>query len=236
MSIRKNTRLIFDRDFYILQGIFSTDKYKRVEAQVKKQLVDLGLPIPKTGFTVAKEYMEWYEKVKNKGLNPKDFLKEIASKFGIDIENTALELGLRRKFFFNSAETQTKPLIRLKEDNDGLWLKIAPWTKKEDLINFWEKEIKPLQKNLRGYRGKEKPWENFDKDFKVYMLFLRVKQDLQKGIKKHPAIKSNSPYTNIAYYPEFDAIKKIYHDNNLEDELRSIVSRCRKVFGNLQLL
>lgn len=235
--MRKNInspRLIYDNDYYTLLGIFQTSKYELAENSVRKKLSNLGLSIPKDGFPSAKEYNVWLKKAEGMGVDYKYFLREMASAFNLDIEDSIYRISLWRKLFFNNNSPQTKPLIRFKEDSGGLWLRINPWTKKEDIVNFWDKEIKPILETLLEYRGKEKPWVTFDRDFKLYLLYLRACRDIKAGIKINKTEKSKSPYFNMPNYPEFELLTKGLKDP--EDQIRSIIPRCQKVFKDIQLI
>ena len=187
-----------------------------------QEVESLGLPIPKNRFSSAKQYHDWVDKIHKKGLGHYTFVQNILAEFGLDPKNPTYQLGLVWKIFFNKLEAPIKPTTRLKQDSGSLWIKIEPWTTKKDLEDFWP-AIEALQKELSGYRGKENPWETFERDFHLYILYLEAKKEGSKSI-----------YTKIASYPKFGYLENKY--NLDEDNIRSIVSRCNKYFSHLNLL
>jgi len=228
----KASRIIHDKDFRILQGVFHTEKFSDLEKKMLKELSHSGCPLPSGRFASAKEYYEWLQKAREKSVDPYNFIKKILTSFGLDPKNRTYQLSLAWKMFFGKDTAPIKFLSRIRQNPEGLWVKIEPWTKKKDLEDFWP-TITHFQKELTGYRGKEKPWETFERDFQVYILYLEVEKETDEGIVRDPR-GSKSIYANVANHPKFGYISDKY--NLDEDNLPGIISRCNKYFGQLNLL
>jgi len=237
----KGTRIIYDKDFYTIQAIMLSKKFVRLEKQFHNSLKAEGISFPKNGFKTVNEYHAWQDKYADKLPDSYyGFMENILEEFGIKAEDKFRQ-GLSWYFLFGHKKAPIKGSYKIgSEISDDkqtveVSLTIFPWTKKEDLENIWM-HIEPLQVLLPGYVKRNREWITFERDFKVYELFIKVVRDLEKGKKPDAREKSVSAYVNIQYYPEFETIKKKYKSVNLEDSIISIVSRCRKEFGFLKLL
>lgn len=240
MKKYKRTPIIFDKDFYTLQAIMLSKKFARLKDNFYKELKDKGCPMPEKGFSSAKEYHAWRDEYKNKLPAYYSMMEDILKEFGVAPDGEYRN-GLSFYFLFKENKPPIKPQYKIgsyiAEDKQSLEvsLTIYPWTRKESLQDIWE-WIEPAQKRLQGYITRNREWEMFERNFKLYELFLQVEKDLEKGIKVNEKEESKSPYVNIVHYPEFEKIKVDYATHNLEDYVVDIVSDYKKKLQHIQIL
>lgn len=231
-----DTRTIFNDQYFILQAIILSKKFQSKEKKLHKLFASLGIPIPEKGFPTAKKYYKWVNKLSGYGYDSNEMLNNLLEEFGIEPENQELyRVGLIWKVFLKKQKTPIFPVLQCVKAHKfknkiTLVLELYPYVTKDDWLGMWTyvKRYFSVTKN--------KEMSSFAKKLEVYELFLKVKQDLAKGIIKNTIDNSHSPYANIAYYPEFLDIEKKYGSKDLEGELRSIISWCNKKIGKLNLL
>lgn len=252
-----DTRIIFGNVYYKLKAITLSDKFKKLSEEFYAKVASIGEPVPKEGFEKASEYLDWRVRLEGKDIFIDDELQKILHRFNVNPksrEGEQLSTGLRWIVIFKH-KIDEAPMVGyislysesgLKLNKDGesfnLTLTVHKNATREDFekLDTW-KIIQQSKNDLWNKRSKNKPWENFDKDFAVYKLYLRVKEDIRNGTApktKTPSnmVVSKSVYTVIQDYPEFDELTKLYKGNSdLSELLRSIISRCKNVFGDLQL-
>lgn len=238
----KNTRKIFEDSFYVLQGILRSNKFQNKLAKYKIEMEKAGYPIPENGFPTVKEYNEWAARISQANIYQYSFIYAILEDFNVQESLESTRLGLIWNVFLGESTPPLKPTISYtsqvnkKENFIDLNIRFYAWSTKKEIDEVWE-YLNELRTQLPAYKGntKNKVWETFERDFAVYELLLKVKEDIRNGILKDKTDKSKSPYMQINYYPEFEALKKKYGDQ-LEDQVSPIVSRCNKVFKNLNIL
>lgn len=235
-----NTRIIFDDDFYRLGAILLSDKYATLEKEVLNRFKEIGYPLPPNGFTSYKDYQSWLRTIMskvNKDDYPGNVVENLLSSFNVDPKNEKYRRGIAAKLFFNRQFgenfTPLQEPINLTTRNNGeqkeLWVRIYPWTKKEDYINLWG-DIKEIQPQLKGYRGKEKYQITFPRDFGMYQVYLKVKY---KAITTESSL---SIVENMTKNREYKKISKLYKGGYPEDYIRSITSRFNKLLAKINLL
>lgn len=240
MSINmRDTRTIYEDDYYILSGILHSKKFQNALNVFKEKVNKTGSPLPNEGFKTARLYQGWAHKLLEAGIDSETFLDNQLDNFNVKNRRDEIKLGLKFAIFFGKKNPPIKGTLsysvtsNLENDSIEAIIQLKAWSTKEDFEEVW-KEIDEQRRKLPNFQDtKNKPWETFERDFKVYELFLQVKKDIESGIYKSPNEKS--PYRQIAYYPEFEALTEKFGED-FEFNLRNIISRCEKDFKNLNIL
>ncbi len=243
MAKRRLTRIIYDEEFYIFQAFLLSKKFRKIEEQIRQELKENGTPLPEKGFQSVKEYHNFIEKlhVNEKVLELQEKIENVLEEFGLNRKDELYELGLRWYFLFGFKKPPLRPpygwSFDLPEDKRSakITLTIFPWTTKDDVVDDVWSHIKRVQKDLIGYKPRNREWKTFERDFKIYQLFLKVKSNVKRGIKIDPTQDSKSPYSHIFDHPEFKKIKREYGPKSLDDSVGFIISRCRKALHKLNL-
>ena len=241
----KDTRVVFYDRYYILKAVQCSEKFHRLKETIHSKIAGLGYPIPSKGFQSSKEYLKWVVPLeKARQDSPSDYAKEILRAFNLKSENELLH-GVILILFFDTKTLPIRPTIGFVPEIDRnkgeiqLSLTIFPWTTKEDFDNLeiW-KDIEMLRTDNNSQKTKNKEWENFERDLQVFTLYQRAKQDiklgLQTGLTPHRNLIPKSAYDRLKTYDEFSMLEE--KDENLDNEVRSIISRCKQTFGSIQLL
>jgi hypothetical protein len=229
-------RLIFDDDFYRLGAVLLSEKYQGLEREFRNKYKELGLSIPSGGFDKQEDYRGWLKKamrLKNTNDLPGKMIEDILTQFNLDPKNEKYRMGLVWRIFFKKEfdekfyylQHPINLILRKHRGSKELWVKVYPWTKKEDYIDLW-KEIKSIQPQLKGYRGKEKFQITFKRDFAVYQLYLKTKK-----LKPKKSIMED-----MSAFPEYEPISKLFKDEYFDDYIRSITSRFNKLLAGVNIL
>jgi|GEM_PF-4322953 len=239
----------FSDEYYVIDAIRLSGKYKKLKNELLEELGQLGLEIPINGFSSTKEFNEWTKKLSYIGKSTKEIVYKIINEFDLDKNNNLLQLGLRDLLFFGATGLFVPSILYNSEfDKQGnifIQLKIGPKTTKNDLDNLelW-KIVKNIRENgIKSFKKtKNKEWENFSRDLEVYKLYLTVKEKIKNGNNKFATSKreliSKSAIYSMQFEKEFVLIEEKYgiNDGKLFEQIRSIVHRCKKVFGKTRLL
>ncbi|MFA6422207.1 MAG: hypothetical protein WCV92_02315 [Candidatus Buchananbacteria bacterium] len=239
----------FDGDYYKLKIIIESSQYKKLVEAFLKKFADFGSPIPDSKFKDEKSFWEWNDKIfspaikrmvrrkTNKITIPsaeKGIIK-ILKNFEINStdKNYLFFWAIWNNIFFNKDPERDSFSIRFKniryygqskkaKEETGLYIKIYPWTRKEDINDKWQKYIIPLQMKLPGYRGKNKACNNFYRDmeiYKKYKEFLEIQKENHKlkqwnGYKKRLDEIEITKQINSQYNCNLntDGIRSVYHD------------------------
>lgn len=246
MNNRKTTRIIFDKDYYVLQAIINSDKFKKKLREFYQVFSTAGIPIPETGFPTVKDYHEWLHQASEKSLDYHEMLDDILLDFGVNNNgdnSKAIHQGLVWYMIFGYKISPTKPTYsigtEISPDKTSALLKLTvfPFTTYEDVENDVKRYITLVKLELNESKiKKNKPWTTFERDFKVYEAFLKAKEDIKNGIQVNQEDKSKSPYITVIYYSEYEKIKQEYGYEDLDGRVREIVSRCKRYLGDLKLL
>lgn len=231
----KDTRISFDKDFYALQAVLNSNKFGRLFAKFRQEMKSKGLPFPQKGFKTVKEYHEWRTKVHAKDIYYEGFIENVVKEFGLKKEaKEKYRIGLQWYVYFGRKEAPIKfthaKLISTSNDKKSVEVvfTIYPWTVKDDIIGgLWER-IEVEQQKLVGYRGQKRnrEWKTFERDLKIYELFLRIKKENPKSV-----------YRRLVEHPEFGQIVKTYKaGESIDDAVGTIITRCKRAFGEINLL
>jgi len=235
-----DTRLIFDDDFYRVGAILLSDKYAHLEEQALNRFKEIGHPIPSGRFSTYKTYRQWLKNIMSK-VSKNDYPGAVAEKiltsFNVDPKNEKYRRGIAAKLFFNkqfgehftALQEPISLTFRNNNEQKELWVRIYPWTKREDYIGLWE-EIKTIQPQLTGYRGKEKYQVTFPRDFHMFQIYFMVKN---KRTKTDP---SRSILENMVENSEYKKLSKLYKGGFPEDNIRTITSKFNKLLADINLL
>lgn len=202
---------------------------------------------------MEKKFKPFKEKVQFLEINPKTkqtkikskyiYLSKLEEKLADDIETTILKKfrldneeflePIRWLVLYNNLDYATDVFeIKLKKKQNGeneLWLKILPHTKKQDIVQLWDR-IKLFQQWLPDYRSKLKEWINIERDYEIYSLYKKYCKEL--GLRKRAEnltnlLEAKMPIDHYIY----SKISKKYPDISLSN-IRKIISRFKKKFSD----
>lgn len=229
----KDTRVIFDKDFYTLQAVFNSKKFSRLLNDFYEDMSEQGLPYPKDGFKSVKDRNNWSERTRAKGIYYEKIFDDIFKAFGLGKTKEKYTLGLMWYVYFGHKKapiqfTQGK-LVKVAEDKRSLkvTLTIFPWTKKEDLKDLWS-NISQKQEKLLGYKKGERnrEWTTFERDLRIYEIYLKLKRSGARPI-----------IDKVIESPEFERVKADFKaPDSIDERVGSIISNCRSVLGKINLL
>lgn len=116
-------------------------------------------------------------------LLPWSVMDQLLKEVHLDPKNKKYQEFLTRYIFFRQEKLLETLLSTWWKDNKKtgekeLFLKLEPHTKREHILALWDK-IAEEQKKLLGYRGKNKPWKSFDRDFEIYTVRQEVKATMR---------------------------------------------------------
>ncbi len=244
----KETRIPFDDRHYIIEAICKSSKYRKRLKEINKKLEEKekGLSIPPKGFGVksVEGYHKWTGKIHKHGITTSMLLKEILRAFDVDEGSKELQLGLMWKVYLGKKKAPMNKLYHIRPEYDSnrkmvkLWVEIKPWTNKEDLN--WN-NISQFQKQLPNYIGKNKPWDNFERDVELYKLYLKVKRDTQNNKQRkkytaHSRKASKFVYELMMEYEGFEKIQKDFNEKITFDVLSKAMVKCKKRLHNINLI
>lgn len=152
--------------------------------------------------------------------------------------------GLFNHLFLKLDKSPSEPIeFSFNTDTQGnvsqLWIRIYAHTTKDDLINAWAK-IDSYKQHLPNVTERMREWTEFDRDFKLYLIYLKVKAKVTKGelnaSVKTPAYKhiSQSVYEQLMEASEYKELSRRYKFTRLS--LERVIRHCNKALGTLQLL
>lgn len=233
-----DTRIIFDDKFYRICAVVLSKKFARLERQFRRNYEELGLPVPIKGFADKKSYREWVKKATKSQYAPGFALGDILRQFNLDPKNEMHLNALAAKLFFNknpwkSSEYIQEPIkLITRGDNSTkeLWVKIEPWTKKQDYMKLWQ-TIKGLQKTLPNYRSKEKFQITFERDFAVYQLYLEAKKEIATNKSKDRL----SIIETMTKLPDYELVEKRFR-KDFFDNLRTITTDLNRRLSDIEIL
>jgi hypothetical protein len=125
-------------------------------------------------------------------------------------------------YIFLNRKDFLSPIMRVNMTRDPktgekkMFVQIFEYTKKEDLVNNWD-FIADMQKYLPGYIGKSKQWESFDRDFEVYSLYKKLREE-----------KEND--NNFTFNLDTEIYVQLHHKYKelTVNNIRDIISRTAK--------
>lgn len=175
----------------------------------------------------SKEYYE-LEDLREKFFPPVYGAKyrEILEHFDIDPKDRGFHDFLERYIFFGRDYYPTS-LFRIswirnqKLKKMELFIQIEPHTKLTDIQKYWS-EIVEEQRRFKSFSGKNKAWEDFERDLEVYNQYKLLKKADTRRMNNGQAI-------DIKIYSE---IHKKYPKLTITN-IRTIISRTRKRLGEI---
>lgn len=233
MSAIKNkniTRIIFDKDFYLVQAILKSKKFIIQRQILKDKLKAIGKPIPDNGFKTPVEYFKW-TKQGNVLTHFHSLIDDLIRSFGIKNIKKEIHDAIFYSIFFNLDHAPLRPThgagIKLEPGKNRGILKliIYPWTIDKDVEEDVKKSIKQIKALLKSSYKKNKEWENFNRDYSIYELYQKICKENNNKIT-YKEIKDNPEYQRI-----LDRYGKI--SNN---EFSQILLRCKSIFDKTSFI
>ena len=230
-----DTRIIYDKKYYKLLAALSSQKIQVLLSSYHTRLRELGAPVnTSTGFfKTARDYHAWANSALSKGVFYPGLIEDIINHF-FKKSDDHIKLGFWWYIYFGvkkpPIKTTSTKNIEVADDRSHLkvTLNIYPWTVKEDILTgLWE-IIKAKQQKLvdhkRGKRNRE--WNTFERDLKIYELFLRIKKESPKSV-----------YRRLVEHPEFEKIAKTSNSGeSIDESIGSIITKCRRHFTDIDLI
>lgn len=235
--MNKDTRLVYDADFYRLSAIMFSNKYLNKEAEILKYFEQIGCPIPPERFSKASDYNDWIDNYKSiirdnpEAKTPDSFIKSILEYFELDPKNESYFMRLKWFFFFNKDQGPVIPVNspKTKWENGQLWVLLPDWTKQEYYESWWNNIAFQLDK-YPSRKKKDKERTSFKRDFLIYQLYKQKMLDKKNGIWK------GSMSINFFLFPEFEEICKKYGRIDSPSELKKIVSYFNRLLAHVPII
>ncbi len=229
----KNTRILFSKAYYTLQAILNSKKFEKLFEIFKEEMESKGFGMPVGGFKTATDFHEWRENAYRKSIYPDGFINKMIKEFGVEKDKDKIVLGLQWYVYFGKKiapiESTHKKLSKVTSDGEtiGVSLTIYPWTVKEDIVDdIWDQVIYLRKKLITKSKERNREWDTFERDFKVYELYLKLKESSQK-----------STYKRLVEDPEFEKIAIKYNAGKSFDEsIGSIITRCTRQIHKISFL
>lgn len=230
----KPTRILFSKEYYILQAILNSSKFKVFFDVFRSEVMSKGIVFPEHGFKTAKEYHSWSNRAHLKNIHYEGFADKIIKEFKVSERKNEIRLGIQWHVYYGKKKAPIRPthseLITIDENKQAINvnIKIYPWTIKDDVFDGLWKKIESEQEQLvnreSGKRNRE--LDTFERDFKIYELYLNLKKKKKKSI-----------YKALIDSDEFKQILEIYKPGeSIYDSLGPIVTRYKRLLGNIDLI
>jgi len=167
----------------------------------------------------SSEKYDDYEKEKTKLVLPVygHYIRQIAQKHGFDFNDKDLHEFLTHYTFLGKTEI-TDPSLLIKHSRNKktnkmeMYVRIFPWTTKDDLVKDWN-FIRTEQEFYRNGQDRNQIWKNFERDYHIYELYEQARENKESGDKRRL-----EEITHSLYYAEtkddkmdLDNIKRIVH-------------------------
>jgi len=246
----------FTKEYYTLRAVFSSDKYRRGEKDVLNELDKLGCSVPKKGFETVKEYHRWQTKLPDKNVSLYSMINGLLESFSLDPESDFYRVAFISRIFFKERIPRETPVLVTWNEDKGkpeIRIHIYPHTKKKHLEKIWpfierrQKLLFSSKKCKDKYGVRNREWECFERDLRLYNLYLKVEKKIKEGHLKerdyfgegvttpsHESI-SKSVYKQMRAYGEFKSIRDEFGEVN-EEMLHKVIRKCKGVFGNVKLM
>lgn len=254
---KHSSGFVYNKAYYVLIAILSSKKYQKHLKQILQKIEETGYIIPVK--RVSKSIQTYnissiIDELLTKGVDIAELSSNVLSDFGIKDSNINADYydyleGIINKILYNQSPSfKLYGFPNYRYDNEKnpteLWIQIYPWTTKKIYDSYFP-FITILKEKLLNSIHKIKPWETFQRDLEIYKLYLRVKNNLKKGIiKKERALVlgynikiSKSICKQMVLYSEYKEIKKKFPLPEFDDEsVARLVSDTQKKLDNIQLL
>jgi hypothetical protein len=161
-----------------------------------------------------------------------EMYSEILHYYGLPIDNDYFRDFLESYIFFGKTDCTLPPFsvcaIRNKKTNKpGLFIQLYSHTRKEDILNYWNfiaKEQKNFFNSASESIGKNKAWEEIDRDIEIYNLYKKLKLERGETVKRANAL------CDMLDMKLFVIIHKKYPKINIT-AIRRIISQAKKRLG-----
>lgn len=157
---------------------------------------------------------------------PGNFFEELLEQFGLDSKNEKYKDFLE-EYIFLGKQHLSEPLFRRvfkrneKTDEWEYFVQRYPYTRQEH-IDAFQAEIAADQRALPGWRGKNKRWENFERDLEIFTIHQEV-------VSKRGG--SRSPDMGADVETQF-----LFHERNKGKYERLTLSEIRKAIAKIAAL
>ncbi len=201
------------------------DKYweKRIEIAKSKEFISKKKEMAGKDGKMSREEFDRLEAFEKDYLPPLygAVIGEILEHHKIQRDNGKFRDFVEWYIFLNRKDFLS-PIMRVNMTRDPktgekkMFVQIFEYTKKEDLVNNWD-FIADMQKHLPGYIGKSKQWESFDRDFEVYSLYKKLREE-----------KEND--NNFTFNLDTEIYVQLHHKYKelTVNNIRDIISRTAK--------
>ena len=111
---------------------------------------------------------------------PWTIIERTLEESGLDPKNEKYQYFLTVHIFLQQTHLLEEFFSIIWKENEKtkemeLFLKLEPHTKIEHIAALWKDRIAPEVKKLPGYVGKNKMWESFDDDLRIYTVHQKIK-------------------------------------------------------------
>ena len=256
---KSNSVPVSYKTYYRAQGIIHSPKFNQFSLKFYNFFKERGFPIPINGFAKAREYHNWEKEIYQNELEKDhwELIGDMLSEIGIEPTSEEFE-DIRPYFIFELCFHQTPKAnereiihwdyFRNPKTNElEVWVKVPLTTRVDEWRSHW-KRVHAALKGLPKYKEKTIAWDGFERDYKIYLLYLKVSKEKQENkisLSDRDAInrvkKMKSVLTAMKEYPEYEEIKNKYAGigtlkNFTDERLYEVIDRCKNVFGDLKLL
>ncbi len=232
MKIKNEDTVIFDRYHYKAKLLLGDKKFQEAIQRFRSLFSNVGCPIPNKGFTIIHEFRDWRKQLARhqiQQLKSNTIGNNHSLQWRDEIEKILKDFNLSQDFYmfvwahiFRGINQFTRPLFDLiiqptKEGNEVL-IKYYHYTKHAH-INAHKLLLQKAQANTKGYKGKNKPLTEFEKNIKVYNYYLELRQKTiqeRKRIYNNP-VRYPGIYEMVAqkYDTSSDNVRKVIKEFNL---------------------
>lgn len=235
----KHVRHVYNDDFYKITAVLISKKFLALEKDLQNNYSKSSLSIPEKGFSSEKAYRDWLKKALTLPTSPGKRIEDILVKFNLDPKNEYYRSYLTARLLFHKMPWEQslytpipiELLTEIKNPSKGIWVKIHPWTKKEDYVSLWP-SINNLQRTHQEYRNKEKFQVTFERNFAVYQLYLEAKRDIETNGNPNKL----STINKMATLPDYEFVRKRFNGGDFSDNLRSITSDFKERLADINIL
>lgn len=221
----KDTNQQYNSEYYLMAGIYRTSKFEDYKTNLFANFTARGVPAPSQGFEDIPEFMEWKKELGATGFRLTQAYSRFFEVFNIK-ETRERRSSLEKQLFFGATVLPSPKVgIRVTPLSDGstevsFVFRGLP-TDKELLEKL--KTYREMVKGDKRFSAKNKPWENFDRDFELYQLAERLSIEEPKNLYK--AVTGSS---------EFKSLAEVHGDVN-SDTFYKILGKCKEIFGSANL-